>query len=57
MRVNQIKKQLSSYKDIENKPKMEETIAECRRITRENAIASRPRSSFLDFLSEVLRMN
>ena len=57
MRVNQIKKQLSSYKDIENKQKMEETIAECRRITRENAIASRPRSSFLDFLSEVLRMN
>ena len=57
MRVNQIKKQLSLYKDIENKPKMEETIAECRRITRENAIASRPRSSFLDFLSEVLRMN
>ena len=57
MRVNQIKKQLSSYKDIENKQKMEETIAECRRITRENAFVSRPRSSFLDFLSEVLRMN
>ena len=57
MRVNQIKKCLSSYEGTENTQKMEETIAECRRITRENATASRPRSSFLDFLSEVLRMN
>ena len=57
MRVDQIKKCLSSYEGTENTQKMEETIAECRRITRENAVASRPRSSFLDFLSEVLRMN
>ncbi|MCR5232526.1 MAG: hypothetical protein K6E53_01260 [Lachnospiraceae bacterium] len=57
MRVNQIKKCLRSYPCMENTPKMQETIAECRRITRNSVIATGKRSTFLEFLSEVFRMN
>lgn len=57
MRVNQIKKYLRSYPCMENTPKLEETIAECRRITGNSVTPVRKRSTFPEFLSEVFRMN
>ena len=57
MRVNRIKKYLRSYENQENAQRMEETIAECRRITRNNTLLSNPQSGFWEFLSEVFRMN
>lgn len=57
MKADRIKKYLHSYENVETTQRMEATVAECRRITRNNAIASRNQSSFWEFLSEVLRMN
>ena len=52
-----LKNYLNSYKYIENPKKIEETVAECRRITEERAVLNRKRSNYLEFLSEVFRMN
>ena len=52
-----LKNYLNSYKYIEKPTKIEETVAECRRITEERAVLNRKRSNYLEFLSEVFRMN
>ncbi len=57
MKVDRIKKYLRSYTNMEKSQRMEETIAECRKLTAAGIMDGCRRTGFFEFLSGVFRMN
>lgn len=55
--MRNIKRYLRHYECHETPEHMEETIAECRMIVRNSIVSVHSRSGFMEFLSEVFRMN